>query len=136
MLSPTVLLRQPTVLVVDDEEPLRRYMSRVIEGGGYRCITARDGVEALLLLELDRFPVQLVVTDVSMPRMGGPELAARLDSRPHRPPVLFVSGNHEGTDLPGPLLRKPFFGGDLSRLVDEMVGGKTSRWLLLRPQAV
>jgi CheY-like chemotaxis protein len=37
MLSPTILLRQPTILVVDDEEPLRRYMSRVIEGGDYRC---------------------------------------------------------------------------------------------------
>jgi CheY-like chemotaxis protein len=132
MLSPTVLLRHPTILVVDDEEPMRRYMSRVMEDGGYRCLTARDGVEALLLVELDRFPVQLVITDVSMPRMSGPELAAHLATRPHRPPVLFVSGDDEGTDLPAPLLRKPFFPGDLSELVNGMVRGRTSPALVLK----
>jgi Uma2 family endonuclease len=92
MLSPTVLLRHPTILVVDDEEPLRRYMSRVMEDGGYRCLSARDGVEALLLLELDRFPVQLVITDVSMPRMSGPERTGRRDGPGQERPGSDVGG--------------------------------------------
>ena len=78
MLSPTVLLEQVTVLVIDDEEPLRRYITRVMEDAGYQVLTARDGFEGLALLEQSRSHVRLVVTDVSMPRMTVPELAARV----------------------------------------------------------
>ena len=116
MLSPTVLLEQVTVLVVDDEEPLRRYITRVMEDAGYHVLTARDGLEGLALLAQSRSPIRLVVTDVSMPRMTGPELAARVATQPHPPPVLFVSGDRGHTDLPGPLLGKPFLPHELSTL--------------------
>jgi CheY-like chemotaxis protein len=124
MLSPTVLLRQATLLVVDDEEALRLYMCRVLQDVGYRVLTARDGISALTLLQQSRFPVQLVITDVCMPRMTGPELAARIATAPFPPPLCFVSGGHSYPDLPGPVLRKPFRPDDLTATV---------RWMLPYP---
>ena len=108
LLSPTVLLSQVTVLVVEDEEAVRRYTCRVMEDAGYRVLAAQDGLHGLSLFHASRFPVQLVITDVAMPRMTGPELAARIATGPCPPPVLFISGGHADSDLPGPVLRKPF----------------------------
>lgn len=109
----------PTVLVVDDEEPVRRYLARVMADEGYQVLAAGDGLEALALLEQSPTRIDLVITDVLMPGMTGPELAARLATRPSRPPILFVSGSH--TDVPGPLVKKPFLPADLSL---------TARWVL------
>jgi CheY-like chemotaxis protein len=120
MLAPTVLHRT-TILVVDDEEPLRRYVARILEDDGYRVITARDGNAALALLRHPGSPVQLVVSDVSMPEMSGPELANRLTNQPGSPPVLFISGDHPAARLPGPLLAKPFLREELTRMVGEIL---------------
>ncbi len=112
----------PTVLVVDDEEALRSYMIRVLQDDGYSVIDAANGLEALLLLEGGHAgTVDLVVTDVLMPRMSGTDLAARLAGRPSSPPVLFVSGSHGLSDVPGPLLRKPFLPADLSALARDLL---------------
>jgi CheY-like chemotaxis protein len=116
MLTPTVLLRRPTILVVDDEESLRLYLARLLEDEGYRVITARDGNAALALIEHDG-SVRLVITDVSMPNLSGPELVRRMAARPPVPPVLFISGSPQGSDLPGPLLPKPFLSEEMTRLV-------------------
>jgi CheY-like chemotaxis protein len=121
LLSPTVLLTQATVLVVDDEEPLLRYIGRALEDTGYHVLRARNGSQALDHLRESLLPVQLVITDVSMPGMTGPELAAQIASDPYPPPVLFVSADHAFLDLPGPLLRKPFLPGDLSRMVESLL---------------
>jgi two-component system, cell cycle sensor histidine kinase and response regulator CckA len=119
------VLSVPTVLVVDDEEPLRRYLGRVMADEGYHVLTAESGLEALAVLEHSPTRIDLVITDVLMPGMTGPELAARLAARPSPPPILFVSGSH--IDVPGPLVRKPFLPDDLSL---------TARWVLHggRPQ--
>jgi CheY-like chemotaxis protein len=127
LLSPTVLLRQLTVLVVEDEDALRRYLCRVMEDAGYHVLAAQDGLHGLALFQASRFPVQLVITDVCMPRMTGPELASRLATGPYPPPVLFMSGSHAHSDLPGPVLRKPFLPSGLT----EMVG-----WMLYRIPAL
>ena len=121
MLTPTVLLRRPTILVVDDEESLRLYLARLLEEEGYRVITARDGNAALALVERAAGSVRLVITDVSMPNLSGPELIRRMAARPPVPPVLFISGTHPGTELQGPLLPKPFLPEELTRLVRGMV---------------
>jgi CheY-like chemotaxis protein len=121
LLSPTVLLSQVTVLVVEDEDALRRYVSRVMEDAGYHVLAAQDGLHGLSLFRASRFPVQLVVTDVCMQRMTGPELAARIAIEPYPPPVLFMSGSHAEWDLPGPLLRKPFLPGDLTWMAGQML---------------
>jgi two-component system cell cycle sensor histidine kinase/response regulator CckA len=120
MLRPTVLLSHRTVLVVDDEEPMRLLVARVMEEDGYRVITAGDGLQALDIVEEDGHQIQLVITDVSMPIMSGLELAARLASRTAAPPVLFMSGKHH-RDLPGPLLSKPFLPEDLSNHVRRLL---------------
>jgi two-component system cell cycle sensor histidine kinase/response regulator CckA len=103
--------------VVDDEEPLRHYVARVMEDDGFHVITAGDGVEALSLLEQSGSLVELVITDVAMPGMTGPELATRLATRPTPPPVLFMTGGYVSAELPGPLLTKPFLPQDLTGLV-------------------
>src|SRR5215207_9509185 len=108
LLSPTVLLAQATVLVVNDEEPLLRHVTRALEAADYYVLTARDGSEALCQLRKSLLPVQLVVTDVSMPGMTGPELAAQIAAEPYPPPVLLVSADHAFLGLPGPLLTKLF----------------------------
>ena len=112
-----------TVLVVDDEEILRSYMARVLEGEGYSVIEAENGVEALSLLSRKDpgVVVDLVITDVRMPRMGGRDLAASLAQGRFSPPVLFVSGSHTASDVSGPLLRKPFTPDDLSALARELL---------------
>jgi CheY-like chemotaxis protein len=121
VLTPTVLLRRPTILVVDDEESLRLYLARLLEKEGYRVITARDGNAALALVERAAGSVRLVITDVSMPSLSGPELVRRMAAQPPVPPVLFISGSAQGSDLPGPLLPKPFLPEELTRLVRSMV---------------
>lgn len=119
-LSPTVLLRKPMVLLVDDEDSLRHWLRRAMEEEGYQVLTASDGAHALSLLRRSRFPVQLVITDVSMPTMNGVELAAHIALEPSPPPLLFMSGGHQHADLPGPVLSKPFRAHelkDLARLI-------------------
>jgi two-component system, cell cycle sensor histidine kinase and response regulator CckA len=112
-----------TVLVVDDEQSLRTYMARVLESEGYAVIEAGNGVEALSLLGRtdEGVVVDLVITDVRMPGMGGKVLAANLRQDRTSPPVLFVSGSHMPSDVSGPLLRKPFMPDDLSALARELL---------------
>jgi CheY-like chemotaxis protein len=98
------------VLVVDDEEPLRRVVRRALEGDGCAVLEASDGEEALRLLQgLPRMP-DLVLTDLRMPRVGGRELAEILSVfRPGVPVVAmtgFAGSAHPDRRLP--LLIKPF----------------------------
>lgn len=122
-MSHPLLSPSPTVLVVDDEMQLRQYMARVMADDGYRVLMAADGVEALALVGRSDPRVDLVITDVSMPLMNGPELAAQLATQLLPPPVLFVSGGHGLADVPGPMLQKPFLPTDLSALVRSLIGG-------------
>ena len=67
-----------TILVVDDAEPVRITTARALEQGGYRCVVASSGAEALEILASGRHRVDLVLTDVVMPGIGGRALAERL----------------------------------------------------------
>lgn len=105
--------QQPTILLVDDEEFLRRLLARVLDGAGFDVVQAENGAAALkAVVGLDG-ALRLVVTDIHMPVMNGIEFAREF--RPHHPavPVLFITGRDPGiTDDPayfdGHLLRKPF----------------------------
>jgi two-component system cell cycle sensor histidine kinase/response regulator CckA len=112
---------QLTVLVVDDEELLRRFMARVMANDGYRVLEAANGIEALAWFGNGGSPIHLVITDILMPGMGGVELAGRLATRSPSPPVLFVTGGHPNSDLPGPVLWKPFLPSELSTTVRELL---------------
>jgi PAS domain S-box-containing protein len=100
------------VLVVEDEPSVRTLVANVLLGAHYLVAVARDGDEALRVLDADREPFDLVVTDLVMPSVGGVALARRLLERDRRRPVLFISGysDHTPNELAplGRLLPKPF----------------------------
>ena len=101
-----------TILVVEDEETVRTLASRVLSEAGYGVIRAADGAEAFNVVN-DGERVDLVLSDVVMPRMSGVELAERLATVRPDLPVIFMSG-YTGTELaPGVhaaagFLQKPF----------------------------
>jgi PAS domain S-box-containing protein len=104
-----------TVLVVDDEQAVRRAAQRALEHYGYTVLVAADGVEALELMRERGDTVHLVVTDLVMPRMGGRELYQALRREGHRARVLITSGYagraDGGTTTPPPgvpFLHKPW----------------------------
>jgi CheY-like chemotaxis protein len=75
-----------SVLVVDDEESQRTALAGMIGLWGYKVETAADGQEALE--KLDQFDADVIVTDLMMPRMDGPELLRRLKARGNAPPSI------------------------------------------------
>lgn len=85
------------ILLADDEASVRHTAARVLEFGGYRVLVAAGGHEALELFDRNRDAIALLVTDVTMPRMGGPQLVALIRASGSRVPVLFMSG-HSGPD--------------------------------------
>ena len=112
--TPTQIRGDETILVVEDEDGVRNLVKRVLDGQGYRVLIARTASEALRLCQ--DAAIDLVLTDVIMPGMGGLALADRV--RVIRPGarVLFMSGYtaEETAVAAGPaLLAKPFAPGDL-----------------------
>jgi two-component system, cell cycle sensor histidine kinase and response regulator CckA len=86
----------PTViLVVEDEPTVQRATCRMLELEGYACLPANDGSQALEVLSSGQIP-DLMVIDVRLPGMSGPELALRIHTHYPRIPVLFVSGWVDG----------------------------------------
>ena len=81
-----------TVLLVEDEAGVRRYAAMVMNAEGYRVIQAGDPVEALRHCDIEPGPIDLVLTDVVMPGMSGPELVRRIQQRRPGIKALFMSG--------------------------------------------
>jgi two-component system cell cycle sensor histidine kinase/response regulator CckA len=80
------------VLVVDDEEPVRRFVDRVLKEGGYETTTAVDGTDAVETAMKQEPPFDILVTDVMMPQMNGDELARRLRQSDPELKVLYLTG--------------------------------------------
>jgi nitrogen-specific signal transduction histidine kinase/CheY-like chemotaxis protein len=81
-----------TILLVEDEPALRKLTRAMLEREGYSVLEAVDGVDALQLLGEHDGTIDLVLSDIIMPRMGGPELARRAASRWPALPFVFMSG--------------------------------------------
>jgi CheY-like chemotaxis protein len=81
-----------TVLVAEDDEQVRAVVRRVLARAGYQVLEARSGGEALAIAERHLESIDLLVTDVVMPEMGGPELAAALKGRRPSLRLLYMSG--------------------------------------------
>jgi CheY-like chemotaxis protein/anti-sigma regulatory factor (Ser/Thr protein kinase) len=122
-----------TILIVEDEEAIRRSAKRALETLGYTVLLAEDGSQALALLRAGR-KVDLVVSDSVMPRLGGAELYQRLRDEGIRVPFLLASGysTHEVAqgatprhDLP--FLPKPWTLNELTRKVRELLDGAAVR---------
>ena len=90
--------RKAVVLVVDDEPAIRSSLSRYLKMRGYAAHDAADGVAALEILERMSWAVDLLVTDMVMPRMGGRELVQRVRERAPDLAVLCMSGHVEDRD--------------------------------------
>jgi len=112
-----------TVLLVEDEPSVRSVAARVLALAGYRVLQAGDGAEAIDVFESAAASIAIVVTDVVMPRIGGPELAMRLRSRRPGLRVLFTSGYTEDTlvlqelDPSQAFLQKPYMPASLTERV-------------------
>jgi two-component system cell cycle sensor histidine kinase/response regulator CckA len=118
---------QARILVVEDEDVVRGLVRRVLEDSGYVVLEARDGVEGLEIADRERDRLDLLLTDVRMPRLGGVQLVEGL-GRP-RPPVLFMSGYSEDLVDPGALeedgvgfLSKPFAPLELLTRIRQALG--------------
>jgi two-component system cell cycle sensor histidine kinase/response regulator CckA len=117
-----------TVLVVEDEEALRGFARRALEKHGYRVRTAANGLDALDVLRAEGAEVALVVSDMVMPRMGGPQLERAMREAGFRMPMLFTSGYAARTvdeqrlrEGGVPFLAKPWTVADLLRRVREVL---------------
>jgi two-component system, cell cycle sensor histidine kinase and response regulator CckA len=86
------LVRPISVLVVEDEDPLRRLVERILVREGYHVTVARHGADALHIASTMPEPIELVITDLVMPEVGGREVAEALRATNPSLPVLFISG--------------------------------------------
>ena len=123
-----------TVLVVEDDDQLRRSAKRILEDAGYQVVTAADGQEALEVLGQRGPAVHLVFSDLVMPRLGGRALydALRREGRAMR--FLFASGYSDPDGRGGvrldpalPFLRKPWTANDLLVRVREVLDAGAGR---------
>ena len=117
-----------TVLVVEDEEGVRRVLLEMLQQAGYHVLGACGGQEAIDMCRASKAPVHVLITDVVMPNMGGRELAARLCQINPGIKVLFVSGyadsvvlHHGVLEADTHFLQKPFTVEQLGRKVREVL---------------
>ncbi|OFV99811.1 MAG: hypothetical protein A3F68_05025, partial [Acidobacteria bacterium RIFCSPLOWO2_12_FULL_54_10] len=126
--SPSALMREETVLVVEDEGMLRELACEFLQSGGYTVLDAANGAEAMEVSKRHQGPIHLLMTDAVMPGMSGRELAQLLQG--HRPDikVLYVSGYTDDIVLRNGLLepnraflQKPFMRDALAKKVREVL---------------
>jgi two-component system cell cycle sensor histidine kinase/response regulator CckA len=122
------------ILLVEDEDPIRLFASRALREKGHDVIEARDGVQAMRLLE--KHPqTQIVVTDVMMPGIDGPSLAASISETHPAIKILFVSGYPEDevrSHLPEAMrdvyfLQKPFALADLVNEIQRLFSSEEKK---------
>jgi two-component system cell cycle sensor histidine kinase/response regulator CckA len=118
-----------TILLVEDEVPLRKLSHQLLESMGYRVIEAENGPDAVRIAAQCTDPIQLLVTDVVMPGMSGRELAESLVAMHSQLKVLYVSGHtddvivHYSILKPGvAFLQKPFTREGLAKKIQEALG--------------
>ena len=118
-------MREPLILVVDDDPVILRVVSRLLTADGYRVLTAPDGQAAWELLQgPPPKRVDLVLTDVRMPHMGGAELGRHITASRPEIPVLYMTGFTAEVEWELPedirstrLILKPFHDADLLALI-------------------
>jgi CheY-like chemotaxis protein len=117
-----------TILLVEDEGVVRELVAEILETSGYSVLQAADGPSALELLRRHSGSVDLLVTDVVMPGMSGPEVAQAVSAMRPGTHVLYTSGytdsaiGHHGVLEPGiAFLQKPFSADDLTRKVRQLL---------------
>jgi two-component system cell cycle sensor histidine kinase/response regulator CckA len=117
-----------TVLVAEDEPGVRGPVRRILVAHGFHVLEANDGEEALVVADRHDGTIDLLLTDVVMPNMGGAELARRLRTRRPDLKILFMTGysaeavaSHGVLAPDSSLLQKPFTAEELVRRVREIL---------------
>jgi CheY-like chemotaxis protein len=117
-----------TVLLAEDDAVMRRLTRKMLEGHGYQVLEAEDGQSALQVIASHPGPIHLVLTDVVMKGMNGPELVLRIMDSHTETKVVYMSGYtgelvaHQGIDTGIRLLEKPFTRADLLKTIDTVLG--------------
>jgi CheY-like chemotaxis protein len=124
--KPTSLRGSETILLVEDNDQLREALDAVLRRHGYQVIEAHDGGEAFLICENHRGQIDLVVSDVVMPRVKGTELAERLAAMRPGTPILLMSGHIQESalrerNLPSAFLQKPVLPQELLAAIRELL---------------
>jgi DNA-binding NtrC family response regulator len=113
------------LLLVEDEEQVRDLAADFIKSAGFTVLTARDGQDALQVAERFGEPIRVLVTDIVMPNLRGPELAKRLKLRHSDLRIVYMSGyldfNTGGSDFLEDMffLQKPFSRNSLVAKINE-----------------
>ncbi len=131
--APVLSAAHGTVLVAEDEADVRRVAQRALERLGFRVLTAADGVEAMTILGRERGRIDLVLSDLVMPRGGGAMLYRNTLEWPDRPRFLLMSG-HAPSEVNGdrdlvatlPFLPKPWTIADLETAVSRVLEAPVS----------
>jgi two-component system, cell cycle sensor histidine kinase and response regulator CckA len=126
--GPQPLTGTESLLFVDDQAEIRRFAKEILESLGYQVTTAMNGAEALTMAQVPGFAIDLLISDIVLPGMSGPELAARLSVEHPTLKVLFVSGytsgylmHHGALEAGIEYLGKPFTGTALALKVRQLL---------------
>jgi DNA-binding NtrC family response regulator len=118
-----------TILLVDDDDAVRRILRKVLESEPYRIVDTGHPSRACELFDADRGAIDLVVTDLKMPGMSGQQVAAHVWASRPQLPVVFISGftdQAHAHDLQGPhsrFIEKPFPSEILLEHIAALLGG-------------
>ena len=139
------VLGSETILPVEDEETVRRLTRQVLEHCGYSVLEASHGEQALDICDRSEETIHLMVTDIVMPSMSGPELAQHVGALRPDTRILFTSGYAEGAMARPKMmvsadifLAKPFTSDALARKVREVLDGSEQAlpaWLSRDPES-
>jgi len=126
-----------TILLVEDDDEVRHVATRILSRNGYRVLEAANGADALKISESETEPVDLIITDLMMPEMGGSELAEKIRETQPDARILFTSGYTEDAVVRQTFLRqgeafieKPFTPASLAQKARELLdstGGEVVR---------
>lgn len=123
-------MTSPTILIVDDEEPIRDFMRRNLDVRGYRTIMAHDGLAALAILEHES--IDLVILDVMMPQLDGFEVCRRVRQNSTVPIIVLTALGEEADKITAfdlgadDYLTKPFGVGELLARIKAVL--RRARW--------
>ena len=119
---------KPTILLVDDEESVRAIVLKILRRANYEVLEAANGEAALRIAAAHQGTIDLLITDMFMPGMRGPEVAQKLARTRPGLRVLFMSGYADqdlrtGIPAGANFLNKPFSGADLAKTVEAVLKG-------------